>query len=214
VTDPGVYVIVTSPGIQYRTLAEICVEENIRVIQLREKTGGDRDILRKAEILRKVTEGTETKLIINDRPDIALLCGADGVHLGQDDLPPESVRRMMPGGSLLGLSTHNPDQLKHALEQKPDYAGFGPVYATTTKTVPDPVTGTDLLKKALKISRIPVIAIGGLFPENLGTVLSAGARNICLVRYLMEPDRPEEFRKRIRYLQTQLKQRRKNNDPV
>ncbi len=197
--------ILTRPGVGHVAAAEVAVRCGVGMLQLREKELGGRELLRIARELRAVTRGTDTRLIINDRPDIAVLCGADGVHVGQDDLGVEQVRRIVGEGMTVGLSTHSIAQAQQAQELAGvDYIGFGPVYATTTKAVPDPVVGTALLGQVIGFSRVPVVAIGGIFPENLDTVLGVGARNPCLVRYLMEPTEPTQLASRVAELQARL----------
>ncbi len=193
------YVIATQPPISYREVAEICVSEGIRFLQLREKKLSDKEIIAAAREIKAVTDGTDTMLVINDRPDIAKIVGADCLHLGQDDMGIEDARKIV-GNMPIGLSTHNLDQVRAAQSKDLLYIGFGPVYDTTTKENPDPTVGTQLLSQATEISELPIIAIGGIFPENVGEVLAAGAQNICLVRHLMH----EDMRKRIVELKNNL----------
>jgi len=200
IQDPGVYIIITRPLLPYTTIAEKCVENNISMMQLREKHLPDRELLKIARDLRVVTRGTNTRLVINDRPDIARLCNADFLHLGQDDMTPGDAREIV-GDMKIGLSTHSLDQARKALDQKPDYIGFGPVYPTNAKANPDPPVGTKLLSEVLKLANVPVIAIGGIFPENLDEVLETGARNIAMVRHFMQT---KNFDARIKQLQKRL----------
>lgn len=201
----GLYVILTRPAIGHAAAAEIAVRRGVRMLQLREKGLPDGELLRIAREVRAVTQGTETRFIVNDRPDIAVLCDADGVHVGQGDLPVPEVRRIVGERMIVGLSTHSIAQATAAQSLKGvDYIGFGPVYPTTTKAVPDPVVGTELLREVLGFSRLPVVAIGGIFPENIATVIAAGARNPCLVRYFMEPPDPAEAERRIASIQRML----------
>ena len=197
---PGIYIIITQPLLPYTTIAEKCVENNISMMQLREKHLPDRELLKIARDLRAVTRGTNTRLVINDRSDIARLCEADFLHLGQDDMTLDDARNIV-GDMKIGLSTHSLDQARKALEQKPDYIGFGPVYPTNAKANPDPPVGIALLSKVLKFANVPVIAIGGIFPENLDEVLETGARNIAMVRYFMQT---QNFEDRIKKLQKRL----------
>lgn len=198
----GLYVIVTRPTLPLRKIASICVRTGIRCLQLREKHLTDREVLQSAAELLAVTRGTRTLVFINDRVDLALAAGADGVHLGQDDLPLETARHLAAGSTLrFGLSTHSLAQAHSALAQAPDYIGFGPIYPTPTKAKPDPVVGVDRLRTVLQFADRPVVAIGGIDAQSLDPVLKAGAQNVCLVRYLMEtPD----LEKRIRTLQARL----------
>ncbi len=184
-TDPGVYVIITDPVLPYRRIAEICVERGVRMLQLREKHLDDRAILAAAAEITTVTRGTGTMFVMNDRADLALLAGADVLHLGQGDISLADARRIVGPEMTIGLSTHSLEQARSAIAQGADYIGFGPVWATPTKDVPDEVVGLDLLRQVVGFSPVPVVAIGGIFPENLNEVLATGARSFSLVRYLM-----------------------------
>lgn len=183
-TDFGLYVIATRPTLSYARVAEICVKRGVRYLQLREKEIDDRVLLDAAREIREVTRGTQTKFVINDRADIAVLSHADVLHLGQGDLSMAEARKIV-GDMPIGLSTHSIEQALIAIEQKPIYIGFGPVYPTTTKKNPDPTVGVELLRQVVGLSSVPVVAIGGIFPENIGEVIAAGAKNICMVRHLM-----------------------------
>lgn len=201
--------ILTRPEVGHAAAAEVAVKRGIKMLQLREKNWDDRELVRVAREVRAVTRGTDTRFIINDRPDIALLCGADGVHVGQDDLSVEDIRGVLGDEPIVGLSTHSVEQATEAQKLVRDrggvdYIGFGPVYATTTKAIPDPVVGTELLKTVLGFSKVPVVAIGGLFPENLDTVLSAGAKNPCMVRYFMESPTVGELDRRVAEMQARI----------
>lgn len=182
----GVYVIITSPVLSYRRIAEICVERGVRMLQLREKHLDDKAVLAAAAKILDVTRGTETKFVINDRADLAFLAGADVLHLGQGDISLAAARRIVGPDMKIGLSTHTLEQARRAIAEGADYIGFGPVWATPTKDVPDEVVGLDLLREVVGFSMVPVVAIGGIFPENLPAVLATGARSFSLVRYLME----------------------------
>jgi thiamine-phosphate pyrophosphorylase len=200
-TDLGVYVIVTDPVLPYRRIAEICVERGVRMLQLREKRLDDRAVLRASAEILEVTRGTGTMFVMNDRADLALLAGADALHLGQGDISLSDARRIVGPEMKIGLSTHSVDQARGAIAAGADYIGFGPVWATPTKEIPDAVVGVDLLRQVAGYSPVPVVAIGGIFPENLSEVLAAGARSFSLVRYLMStPD----LDARIRELQEMI----------
>jgi thiamine-phosphate pyrophosphorylase len=194
--------IMTHPRVSPTVFAEVCVETGIRVLQIREKDLTDRELWNIVKTVREVLRGTSVKLIINDRTDIALACSADGLHLGQDDLPPEIACRLKPEGMLLGLSTHTIPQYRAAQLYRPDYCGFGPLFPTPTKMHPDPVTGLEPLRTIMREATVPVIAIGGIFPDNLPAVLRSGARDIALVRHFAECTDRRELTCRIEDVQS------------
>lgn len=191
--DFGIYIIITKPQLPYTTIAEKCVKNGIKMLQLREKDLSDKELVRIGREIKSITKGSETKFVVNDRPDIAVLCDADFLHLGQDDIAMEDARRVV-GDMRIGLSTHSIEQATVALAKNPDYIGFGPVYPTNAKAIPDKPVGTTLLKQVLAIAKIPVVAIGGIFPDNIEEVIDAGARNIAMVRHFMQTN---EFDSRV-----------------
>lgn len=200
----GLCVIITRPQLDYKTVARVCVECGIKYLQLREKHLSDRAILDVAEQILSVTRGTQTSFVMNDRADLALLAGADMLHLGQDDISLAEARRIVGEKMPIGLSTHSLEQAHRAIEQSPAYIGFGPIYPTTTKAIADPSVGTDLLREVLQFAPIPVIAIGGIFPDNISTITDVGAQSTSLVRHLMECESEEMLRERISEIQCKL----------
>lgn len=182
----GLYVIITNPVLPYHQIAEICVSEKVPWLQLREKNKTDAELLLIAKTIQSITNGSDTSFIVNDRVDIALLANADGVHLGQNDLPYDSIKNLVPKSFMIGLSTHSIDQAKQALEKRPSYIGFGPIWPTPTKKIPDPAVGTHLLAEVLTFAELPVIAIGGIDESNLQHVLCTGAHSLSMVRFLMQ----------------------------
>lgn len=183
--DFGLYIIITKPQSTYRHIAESCVEHGVKMLQLREKLISDKELIKIGKEIRAITKGSETSFVMNDRPDIAAICEADFLHLGQDDVSMEDARKIV-GDMKIGLSTHSIQQVEKALAQKPDYIGFGPIYPTTTKAKPDKTVGVEQLKQILGLVNIPVVAIGGIFPENIQEVFDAGAKNIAMVRHFMQ----------------------------
>jgi thiamine-phosphate pyrophosphorylase len=143
------------------------------VLQLRDKRGDDRDALALARAMVALCRKADVPFVMNDRIDLALLCDADGVHLGQDDLPVAEARRLFSGP--IGLSTHDLTQVRAAEALGADVIGFGPVFETATKTNPDPTVGVDGLRDAVDASSLPVVAIGGVELERCALVRSAGA---------------------------------------
>lgn len=181
----GIYIIVTNPCLPYTTIAEKCVEHGIRMLQLREKQLTDKKLIRIGRDIKSITKGSSTNFVVNDRPDIAVICDADILHLGQDDISLEDARKVV-GNMKIGLSTHSVDQAIKALSMNPEYIGFGPIFPTNAKAKPDAPVGVAQLKKVLQIAPVPVVAIGGIFPENIINVLNAGAKNIAMVRHFMQ----------------------------
>lgn len=188
----GVYVILTKPVISHEDLARICVTMSVPMLQLREKHLPDREFIRIAFRLREITYGTQTKLVINDRPDIALLCEADYLHLGQDDMDIDDARRLVGDKIKIGLSTHNLLQAERALAKRPDYIAFGPIFSTNAKENPDPPTGTELLWQVVQMADVPVVAIGGIFPENIEQVLQTGVQCVAFIRHIAHSTNPEK----------------------
>ena len=200
----GIYIIITNPQLPYTTIAEKCVLHGIKMLQLREKYLSDKELIKIGKEIRSITKGTVTNFIVNDRPDIAVICDADYLHLGQDDISIENARKVV-GNMKIGLSTHSIEQAMNALKKNPDYIGFGPIYPTNAKAKPDKPVGTEQLKQVLGFSNVPVIAIGGIFPENINQVIDAGAKNIAMVRHFMQTN---EFDLRVQDLNHLLKQKR------
>lgn len=203
-SDFGLYVIITKPALSYARVAEICVARGVKMLQLREKGLDDKALLAAAAEIMSVTRGTETLFVMNDRADLAFLAGADAVHLGQGDVSLADARRIVGNGTRIGLSTHSPEQARGAIADGADYIGFGPVWPTPTKAVPDPAVGLAQLAEVVAFSPVPVVAIGGIFPENLDGVLATGAKNPCLVRYLMESPDAAVLEGRIAELQQRI----------
>lgn len=183
----GTYIIITKPQLPYTTIAEKCVLHGIKMLQLRERHLSDKELIKIGKEIRSITKGTATNFVVNDRPDVAVICDADYLHLGQDDISIENARKIV-GNMKIGLSTHSIEQAVDALRKNPDYIGFGPIYPTNAKAKPDKPVGTEQLKQVLEFSNVPVIAIGGIFPENINQVIDAGAKNIAMVRHFMQTD--------------------------
>lgn len=168
---------ITARKESYLTLKEIVtvvLRAGVSCIQYREKDKSRRDICREALILRKLTNEFGAVLIVNDYTDIALAVNADGVHLGQSDLPIKEARKIVGEEKIIGISTHNLKQAIEAEKGGADYIGFGPVFHTKTKNAGAP-KGIAMLKEIKKHVKIPVVAIGGINTENLKSVLDSGA---------------------------------------
>lgn len=166
-------------------------------IQLREKSLGERPTLELARRLRALTLQTDTLLIVNDRPDIAALAEADGVHVGQDDLPVEEVRRIVGGARLVGLSTHTIAQACAAVESGADYLGVGPMFPSPTKEIRD-IAGPAFLRQVAGEIEIPHVAISGITAENVGELVSAGARRVAVSSAVLAAKDPQAAARAIR----------------
>lgn len=163
------------------------LQAGVDVVQLREKHGDERDIVRAGRSFRRMCDAYDALFIVNDRPELAIACGADGVHIGQDDADPAEVRRMVGSEALIGLSTHSPEQIDaaHAV----DYISVGPVHATPTKPEYDEV-GIELVRYAAARAAFPFFAIGGIDAGNVGEVLAAGAQRVAVVRAIRDAPDP------------------------
>ncbi|MGB6386348.1 MAG: thiamine phosphate synthase [Terriglobales bacterium] len=164
------------------------------VLQYRNKSGSARQMLDEARELR-ARLGTSVKFIMNDRADLCLAVGFDGLHVGQDDLSPESARRIIGPDRWLGVSTHNPEQLSEADKISADYLAIGPVFATSSKANPDPVVGLEGVRRARELTRKPLVAIGGITRANALSVIEAGADSVAVISDLLRDPRKsaEEF---------------------
>ncbi len=135
------------------------------------------------------------KLIMNDRADLCLAAAFDGLHVGQDDLSPEAARKIIGPARILGVSTHNPEQLSEATKTSADYLAIGPVFATTSKSNPDPVVGLAGVRRSRELTSKPLVAIGGITPANARSVVDAGADTVAVISALLPNPRKsaEEF---------------------
>ena len=169
------------------------------LLQYRNKSGNARVALERARELKNHL-GSSVRLIMNDRADLCLAAEFDGVHVGQDDLSPESVRAIIGSDRLLGVSTHNPEQLREADLTSADYLAIGPVFATSSKKKPDPVVGLDGVRLARSLTRKPLVAIGGITRANAASVIEAGADSVAVISDLLREPRKsaEEFLRILR----------------
>jgi thiamine-phosphate pyrophosphorylase len=174
-------------------VARLC-EGGARVVQLREKHLSAREFYVEAEEALRVARARGVKLIINDRADIALALGADGVHLGQDDMPPEAAHTLLGGGAVVGFSTHGVEQAIAAARLPVDYIAVGPIFKTASKENPDPVVGLEGLRRVREaVGHLPLVAIGGVTRENGPSVLDAGADSVAVISALLSPEDPSEI---------------------
>lgn len=179
-TDEGL-----SMGRSNIVVADALLRAGIKVLQYREKDKKAGAMLEECVQLRRMTRAAGCTFIVNDHVDIAMLVDADGVHVGQEDLPVEEVRRLVGPGKIIGLSTHSPEQCRNAIACGADYIGVGPIFATKTKKDVCAPVGYDYLEYVSKNHDIPHVAIGGIKLHNVGDVVSHGARCCALVSELV-----------------------------
>ena len=186
-----VYVVTdetVSGGRSHLQITERAVEGGADVVQLRAKGLEGRAMLNVAKDMRDATKGTDTLFIVNDRLDIAILANADGVHLGQDDIPVDEARRISPPGFIIGVSVGSVEESLRAEKEGADYIGLGPVFATTSKDDAGPVCGLDLLNSVKDSVGIPVVAIGGITMDNAPSVIGAGADGLAVISAVLVPE--------------------------
>ena len=184
---PRLYAIIdpTLLTISELDLAETLAASGVALIQYRNKTPFSRQFLEISRQLSTALVPRGVRLIVNDRADIALLAGAGGVHVGQEDLGVEDSRAICGPDRWVGVSTHSLEQLAAADRTSADYIAFGPIFPTVTKKNPDPVVGTDLLRKARQLTKKPLVAIGGITLEPAAEVYRAGADSLAVIRDLI-----------------------------
>jgi len=188
----GLYLVMTDPVAGYEACAAAAVRCGVRYLQLRMKEAPRDAVLETALRVREITLGSDTLFIVNDDVTIARDVDADGVHLGQRDLSLDEARRLWPApGKRFGLSTHNERQALLASRLSPDYIGVGPVFATPTKAVPDPVLGLERMASIVRSSPVAAVVLGGIDGGNLAEVLRRGARNFCVMRAVNRRPDPE-----------------------
>lgn len=181
---PFLYAILDLEALGGRNVAEAVAalaRGGAGLVQLRAKAGSDRERVSAAAAAVAAARGAGVPLIVNDRPDIARIVGADGVHVGQQDLPLEAARRVLGPTALVGVSTHDEGQLAEALATSADYIAVGPVYPTGTKADPDPMVGLGFVRRARALCERPLVAIGGITRQNARGVIEAGADGIAVV---------------------------------
>ena len=188
----GLYIILDPSVCPARPLVEVlttAAEAGASLFQYRNKTASMKEAYVEALALRRAAEKAGVLFIVNDRCDLALAVDADGVHLGQGDLPLVMAKKLMGPDKLIGISTHNPDQVREATAGKPDYLGFGPIFKPGSKQGHDPVVGLEGLCAMLSLTSLPVFAIGGIQIDQVGEVMRAGANGVAIISAILKaPD--------------------------
>jgi thiamine-phosphate pyrophosphorylase len=197
---PRFYAIIDAAQLEQRSplaVFDMLVSAGVEMIQYRNKEGSARQLFDISRQLADQAQECHATFIVNDRADVALVVGADGVHLGQEDLPVELARRLLRPGKIVGSSTHSITQVEEADRSSADYIAFGPVFTTQSKERPDPTVGLEGVRAARKATGKPLVAIGGITVENARGVIEAGADAVAVIGDLLKhPDvaaRAQEF---------------------
>jgi len=161
-----------------------------RLVQYRNKTAPAREVLQAAQALNVTARQDGASFLVNDRPDIARLAGASGVHVGQDDLDVDAARKIVGAGAIIGISTHNLEQFRAAAETDADYVAVGPIFETRSKAKPDPVVGLELIRQARKLTNKPIVAIGGITLERTASVIESGANGVAVISDILGARNP------------------------
>jgi len=198
---PKIYPVtdVQLSGLSHSEQVERLLAGGASLVQLREKNLPAQAFYAAAAAAVRLARSAGAKIIINDRVDVALALQADGVHLGQSDLPVAAARRLLGDGAVIGYSTHNLEQVRAALRLSIDYLAFGPIFPTNSKQNPDPVAGLNALARVQSLAApLPVVAIGGINQTNLRAVLDGGANSAAIISAIVGP--PEAITERFRDL--------------
>lgn len=185
------YAILDTDLLSARSLAIASVAAGLRaagvkLVQYRNKKGSVREMLRDASLLREIFPASEDlRLLFNDRPDLALLAGFDGVHVGQGDVSADDARSIVGSGRWVGVSTNSADQVMEAEQTSCDYIAYGPIFPTTTKLNPDPTVGLAGLTAVRALTAKPLVVIGGITRKNCRSVLDAGADSVAVISDLL-----------------------------
>jgi thiamine-phosphate pyrophosphorylase len=189
----GLCLVLTDPIAGYERCAEAAVQEGVRYLQLRMKAEPRAEVLAVARRLRAITKGSETRFIVNDDLTVAMEADADGLHVGQDDVPIAEARQIwLAPGTCFGLSTHDETQARQACALSPDYIGVGPVFPTPTKVLPDPLLGPARAAAIVRAASCTAVAIGGIHAGNLPDLLTLGIENFAVVRAVCDETEPRQ----------------------
>ena len=195
---PRLYVILDSALLKRppTEVASDLAEAGVRLMQYRDKARPAREQLRIAQEIAESMAACGVSLIVNDRPDVAVLAGARGVHVGQDDLEPEYARTIVGTERLVGVSTHNMEQFRSAMATSADYIAVGTIFATKSKVNPDPVVGIEFVKQVRALTHKPIVAIGGITLDTARPVIEAGAESVAVISDILSAASPSDRAKR------------------
>jgi thiamine-phosphate pyrophosphorylase len=191
---PRLYVILDAGLIRVpvQVVAKQLLDAGVRLLQYRGKSVGAREMLETSQQLAAMAHKQHATFFVNDRPDVAWLAGADGVHVGQDDLGVEQARSLVGEGRLVGVSTHNLEQFANAEATSADYIAIGPIFETSSKVNPDPVVGIETIRRVRALTKKPIVAIGGIRLERAAEVLEAGADSVAVISDIVGAGDPAE----------------------
>jgi thiamine-phosphate pyrophosphorylase len=177
--------------------AQELADAGVRLLQYRDKSACARDLLKTSRELVSSLNSYGSSLVVNDRPDVAALAGAAGVHVGQEDLEPQQARAVVGKEMWVGVSTHNLEQFRRAAGTTADYIAVGPIFATASKANPDPVVGLELIRQVRPLTEKPIVAIGGITLERAASVIAAGADSVAIIRDVLCAAKPGERARRF-----------------
>jgi len=191
---PRLYVILDAGLVREpaQEIARQLVEAGVRLLQYRAKNVPVRETLETAKYLADLARKEGANFFVNDRPDLAYLSGADGVHVGQEDLSVEQARTILGPDRWVGVSTHNRQQFERAVASSADYVAIGPIFATTSKLNPDPVVGIELLCQLRPLTQKPVVAIGGIRLDRAAEVIEAGSDSVAVISDILGAPNPAQ----------------------
>jgi thiamine-phosphate pyrophosphorylase len=201
---PRLYVILDAALVRgpVQETARQLMDAGVRLLQYRAKDEPAREVLQTSRQLAEAARKQGATFIVNDRPDLAYLADAHGVHVGQDDLSVEQARAIVGQDRWVGVSTHNPEQFQQAIATSADYVAIGPIFGTTSKANPDPVVGTELIRRLRPLTDKPIVAIGGIRLENAAEVIEAGADSVAVISDILSaPDPSSRARQFLERLQ-------------
>ena len=178
--------------------AEKLAAAGVRLLQYRNKRASARELFESSRELVSLLSPQEILFVVNDRADVAALAGANGVHVGQEDLGVEEARRVVGAGKVVGVSTHNLEQFRHAAASSADYIAVGPIFPTGTKPTPDPVVGTEFIRKVRPLTDKPIVAIGGITLERTPEIIESGADSMAVISDILRA--PEPGRRARQYI--------------
>lgn len=196
---PRLYVILDAGLIRgpLQVVARQLMDAGVRLLQYRAKNIAAREMLETAERLTAMAHEQRVTFFVNDRPDVAWLAGADGVHLGQDDLGVEQARALVGKERWVGVSTHNLEQFEKAAGTSADYIAIGPIFETNSKANPDPVVGTEMIRRVRAFTKKPIVAIGGIRLERVAEVMEAGADSVAVISDIVAAGDPAKRAERF-----------------